>query len=436
MYEQIGVLEKTSTEVFEARIPGSKSYTNRALVMAAHRIGRTEIHNALHCDDTIYLAEALDGFGGLSVQKTAYGFEVARSAETLKAPQRDAYIGGAGTPGRFLLSFATFAEGETLVNGNERLCQRPMEDILIAMRKMGVAFRCLKSEGHLPVKVTGGKIASKEWTVCGSTSSQFLSSLLITASRQESGPIEIEVTGNLVSKTYVEMTLAYLRQCGIRCSHTDYQRFIVHPGKYAIADDRLDVETDASGMSYFLVAAAITGTTVRIPRIGKDSMQGDLGLALALEKMGCSLEMGTDSLTLTGGDLHGIEIDMEDMPDTVLSLAIAATLAKGETHIKNIANLRVKECDRIHATCHELSKLGVKVKEGNDYLVIHPTRDIRPARIETYDDHRVAMAFGLFKLLYDGIDIEKPGCVAKSFPQYWQELSRFIRHQRGITGGL
>jgi 3-phosphoshikimate 1-carboxyvinyltransferase len=182
-------------------------------------------------------------------------------------------------------------------------------------------------------------------------------------------------------------------------------------------------------MSYFLVAAAITQTSVRIDGIGAKSAQGDVGLAQALADIGCELEISDDYLILQGRPLHGIQVDMETMPDVVLSLAIAAALAEGETRITNIANLRIKECDRIRAAATELQRLGIAVEEGDDFLVIQPDGcNIAPARIETYDDHRVAMSFGLLRLLYDGIEIEDPACVAKSFPGFWNELARFVEH--------
>jgi 3-phosphoshikimate 1-carboxyvinyltransferase len=425
--ERIHRLDTTRSETFEASIPGSKSYTNRALLLAAMRHGESAITGALHCDDTRYLSECLDAFDGLAVKPTADGFEVRREPRRLRAPSAELFVGAAGTPARFLLSFAASADGSTVVTGTPRLCERPMDDLLEALRRLGVECECLAREGCLPVRVRGTPDPSGRWSIHGGVSSQFLSSLLLFASQQPEGPIEVGVTGHLVSRPYVRMTLSMLGAQGIAAEESAPDRFVIEPGMPR--GPEIPIEVDASGMSYFLVAAAITQTSVRIDGIGAKSAQGDVGLAQALADMGCELEISDDYLILQGRPLHGIQVDMETMPDVVLSLAIAAALAEGETRITNIANLRIKECDRIRAAATELQRLGIAVEEGDDFLVIQPDGcNIAPARIETYDDHRVAMSFGLLRLLYDGIEIEDPACVAKSFPGFWNELARFVEH--------
>jgi 3-phosphoshikimate 1-carboxyvinyltransferase len=429
--QAITPLSNRASEAFTADIPGSKSYTNRALLIAAQRVGETEITGGLHCDDTEFLASCLDGFHGLEVSKTGQGFQVSRSPGDLGAPDGELYIGAAGTPARFLLAFAAAGRGGATVTGNARLCERPMSDLLDAQKRMGIQTECLQTEGCLPVRVSEGVPQTHEWSIHGGVSSQFLSSLILFAAQQPEGPIEIRVTGHLVSRPYVRMTLRMLAEQGIKAEERGDDLFVVYPGQPT--NTEIPVEVDASGMSYFLVAAAITRTRVLIPGIGVKSAQGDVGLARALEQMGCRVEMRDDGLLLEGGPLRGIEVDMETMPDTVLSLAMAAALAEGETRITNIANLRVKECDRIHAAATELGRLGIEAIEGDDYLIIRPGGTIRPAQIRTYDDHRVAMSFGLLRLLYDGIDIEDPDCVAKSFPGFWSELARFHAHHEGAA---
>jgi 3-phosphoshikimate 1-carboxyvinyltransferase len=356
---------------------------------------------------------------------------VERREGRLGAPDGPLYAGGAGTPARFLLAFAAAVEGSSVVTGNARLCERPMGDLIDALRGLGIRVESQATPGCLPVRVTGGEIASRSWSIQGSVSSQFVSSLILLAAQQQE-PVEVASTGHLASMPYVQMTLRMLADHGIR-SETRGDRFTIYPA--IPQNDVIPVEVDASAMSYFLVAAAITGTTVRIEGIDSGSAQGDVGLARALERMGCTLTEEKRSLTLTGGPLHGIDIDMETMPDVVLSLAIAAGVAEGETRITNIANLRVKECDRIHAAASELVRVGIDAEQGEDFLVIRPGADLRPARVETYDDHRVAMSFGLYRLLADGIEIEEPACVAKSFPGFWQELARFVAHhrERGVS---
>ena len=422
-------LQAKNQSVYRARVPGSKSYTNRALLLAAQRRGTTRIQNGLFSEDTELLAKALDAFGGLEVETATGSFVVTRSKERLEAPAGELFMGGAGTPARFMLAFASTAEGASVVTGIPRLCERPMADILDTLASLGVKLEFPGEPGHLPVRVHGGSIASRDWKIHAGVSSQFTSSLCLLAAQQQGGPVRIGLEGNQVSIPYVDMTLAMMNAHGIRAEREGSDVIVVHPAQPANAV--IPVEVDASGMSYFLAAAAVTGTTVEIPGIGRGSRQGDVGLARAFERMGCELSLTDDSITLTGGPLRGIDIDMEEMPDVVLTLAAVAAVAEGTTSITNIANLRVKECDRINAAARELERLGVRVDEGADYLVIHPSAersDLRPASIHTYDDHRVAMAFSVLSLVSPGIEIQDPGCVAKSFPNYWKEFERFKAH--------
>jgi 3-phosphoshikimate 1-carboxyvinyltransferase len=416
-----------SSEVFVARVPGSKSYTNRALLLAASRPGRTAISNALKSEDTVLLARALGHIPGLKMEETPEGFIIDRAQETLQAPPEPLYHGGGGTPARFMLSFVTTLHGRSVVTGNARLSERPMQDLLDAFTGMGVKWRCLQRPGCLPVEIEGTRIQSTAWTISGEVSSQFLSSLLILASQLDHLPaISVTVRGHLVSKPYVEMTLQSLRAAGVRCEHQDHKQFTVWPSRAPLP--RIDVEPDASAMSYFLVAAALTRTRVRIEGIGRHSAQGDVGIAFALERMGCGLRAGDDFIELEGRPLTGIDIDMEVMPDTVLSLAMAASQAQGWTRITNIANLRVKECDRIHAIAAELKRLGYTVEESADSVSVLGGGRLTPALVQTYDDHRVAMSFALLGLLHEGVAIENPKCVGKSFPGFWDELDRFYKH--------
>lgn len=424
-------LQNFEAQPFYPRLPGSKSYTNRALILAAQRMGRTDLINALHADDTILLAQCLDQFDGLSVQKTPVGFRVVRTATRLTAPSNALYIGGAGTPARLLMAFASAAEGATVITGNARLSERPMTDLIESMREAGFSVEELSASGCLPVRVHGGYPTNRDWTIAGSVSSQFLTSLLIHAAQQRGEPITVSVRGNLVSKPYVRMTLSMMRDCGIEIHADELTRFTVVPGMPQKAE--ITIEPDASAMSYFLAAAALTKSTVIVKGIGLDSDQGDVRFAHVLQDMGCKLHSDEQEIVLTGGPLAGISVDMENMPDTVLTLAAVAAFANGPTSITNIANLRLKECDRIHAAASNLLQLGVHANEGADFLFINPQGAMRPAQFATYDDHRVAMAFSLVGLLHDEIELEDPTCVRKSFPNFWEELARFRAH-RDATG--
>jgi 3-phosphoshikimate 1-carboxyvinyltransferase len=413
---------------FVAQIPGSKSLTNRALVLAARRMGKTAINNALYSEDTDLLANALDAFHGLEVSKTSTGYQVLRTNQKLMAPEGELFLGGAGTPARLLMSFAASADGVTTITGNKRLCERPMGDLLQSLGQMGIRVECLGTKNCLPVRVHGGKPTTSEWTVNGSVSSQFVTSLLLFAAQQSFDRVTVRVTGHLVSRPYVEMTIQMLRDSGISVDHSDLQQFIIRPGECRL--DQLEIESDASGMSYFLSAAAITRTHVIIPGIGRRSAQGDLHFAEVLRLMGCHVDLRDDEVDLRGANLHGVDVDMESMPDMVLTLAATAAKAVGLTYIRNIANLRFKECDRIAATVTELRRLGIEVDADENNISIHPAGSVHPAFIRTYNDHRVAMSFGVLQLLHSSIEIEEPDCVGKSFPCFWDELRRFEEYYR------
>lgn len=433
MNYSITTLRGHNHKSFIAAVPGSKSYTNRALIIASQRSGETVIRGALHSDDTDRLALALDAFDGLSVTKTLDGYHIVRTRPVLGAPQQPIYIAGAGTPARFLLAFAAMAEGETVVTGNARLSERPMGDILRAFDRIGVRYSCERQPDVLPIRVFGSTPVVRDWSVSGAVSSQFTSSLLLLAAQQrDPAPVRLRIEDKLVSRPYVNMTVQMLRESGIAIDASRPDLFEVTPG--TIRADAIDIEPDASGMSYVLGAAAITGTSVAVPGMRANSAQGDLGFARLLQRMGCALDFDGAGLVLSSdGGLRGIEADMDEMPDTVLTLAVVAAFADGPTRITNVGNLRVKECDRLHAAATELGRLGVSVDEGPDWLVIHPVKAMRPASIATYDDHRVAMAFSLAGLMFPGVTIEHPDCVAKSFPGYWAEFERFQAHHTALA---
>lgn len=426
-------IQQLSGSPFRACVPGSKSFTNRALIIASQRMGKTVIRHALHSDDTDRLASSLGSFVGLSVAKTSDGYIVNRDRVRLGAPAKPIFINGAGTPARFLLGFAAMAEGETLVTGNARLSERPMADILRSFDAMGVAYRCEGRTDSLPVRVTGSTPQTDHWTVSGEISSQFTSSLLLLAAQQEPGRrITVDVSGRQVSRPYVEMTLQMLRTCGIAAELNGDQSFVVTAAQPA--SPVIEIEPDASGMSYMLAAAAVTGTSVIVSGMPENTAQGDVGFARLLGRMGCAVSFGPEGLTLgSSGRLTGIEADMDSMPDTVLTLAVVAAFAAGPTRITNVANLRFKECDRLSAAAHELRRLGVEVEEGPDWIEVKPGGKLKPASIHTYDDHRVAMAFSIVGLISEGVAIEEPDCVTKSFPTYWEEFERFRSHHKACA---
>lgn len=418
--DQVAVRTAGSVDA-DVPVLGSKSYTNRYLAMASFAEEQTVIDRALLSDDTVFLARGIESFGHVEVD-IDHGAErivVRPTGRRMRAPDDEIYIGGAGTPIRFLIAMAGHAEGVTVLNGNARMRERPMGDLLAALPALGVSATAVRENGSPPIRVTGGSFAGGRTSISGRISSQFTSSLIINAVPAPNDT-EITVSDELISQPYVDMTLAALAERGVTVEREGYRRFTVRAGQRPRGGS-VAVEPDASGMSYFLAAAAVLGGRVTIPGIGAGSCQGDVGLVGALERMGCQTATAQDSVTVKGAALHGIDVDMEAMPDVVPTLAVVAAFAEGVTRITNIASLRIKECDRIAAVTTELRKMGVTVEEFPDAMHITGGRP-RGAAIDTYDDHRIAMSFAVAGLATDGVVIKEPGCVAKSFPTFWRAL--------------
>jgi 3-phosphoshikimate 1-carboxyvinyltransferase len=405
----------------DVEVLGSKSYTNRYLAMAALSGQETTVARALCSDDTVFLARALEQFDHVQIEidTTTKTFQVTPTGRPMRAPADEIFVGGAGTPLRFLISMAGHAPGTTVITGNKRMQERPMGSLLDALPALGVPAVSVNGTGCPPIRVTGGGFRGGATTISGAVSSQFTSSLLINAVRAETD-VEVTISDDLISKPYVDMTVAALGERGVSVERDGYRWFRVPSGQQ-IRGGAATVEPDASGMSYFLAAAAILGGRVTIPGIGSGSVQGDVGLVDVLRQMGCRTEVTDSSITVEGGALHGVEVDMESMPDVVPTLAIVAAYAEGTTHISNIASLRIKECDRIAAVTTELRKMGVTVQEHPDAMTI-TGGEPHGAVIDTYDDHRIAMTFAIAGLRADGVVIREPGCVAKSFPAFWSTL--------------
>lgn len=404
-------------------VVGSKSYTNRFLAIAGLCPEQTVLRNALHAQDTILLAKALRSLGHVDVELDGESktITVVPNGSPMRAPESEIDMGNAGTPIRFLITMAAFAHGRTVLTGNKRMRERPMGHLIDALRTLGVDTRAVAGNGSPPIEILGPTLHGGATRIDGTVSSQFTSSLLISAPVTERG-IEFDVVGDLVSKPYVDMTIAAIRQSGIEVGREDYSAFSVQGGQ-RYRGGEVTVEPDASGMSYFLAAAAVLGGRITIPGIGLDSVQGDVGLVKALTDMGCASPAGPDGITLEGGSLFGIDIDMTNMPDVVPTLAVVAAYARGRTHITGIGNLRFKECDRIAAVSTELGKMGVTVDTTEDTMTIHGDTEPKGAVIDTYDDHRIAMAFAIAGLRTPGVVIRHPACVTKSFPDFWDRFA-------------
>ena len=398
--------------------PSSKSYTNRALLIAALADGASIIRNPLFSDDTKYMHLALEQFG-IQVKQEGHTFVILGTGGRLKCPYSEISIGLAGTTMRFLTTFAALSPGTTYLTGEQRMLERPISDLLDALNQMGVNVRSKKNNGCPPLEIPGGGILGGNINLAGNKSSQYLTSILLSAPYFKNDTT-INVIGNLTSKSYADITLDIMKDFGVTVKNESYSRFLISAGQTYRATNYA-VEADWSSASYFLAAAAITQGEVTLTGLNPDSVQGDAGFLDVLEQMGCIVERSPEKIVIKGNPLNGININMNSMPDIVQTLAVTALFAKGETSISGISNLKIKETDRIGALKHELSRLGACVETGNDFLKIRPGIYV-PADIETYDDHRMAMSLALAGLKIPGIRIKNPNCVEKSFPDFFDRF--------------
>src|SRR5215207_2294289 len=419
------------------RVPGSKSLTNRALLIASLAKGTTRLTNALFSDDSRYLAKALQTLGfDIQLDEASHEMTVTGLSGSIPAKHAQLFIGNAGTAARFLAAFLTLGNGEYILDGDSRMRERPIRDLVDALHQLGVELEA--TNGCPPVEIFARGLPGGKTKIAGNISSQFLSALLMVAPYAQS-PIEIEVITELNSKPYVDMTIAVMKDFGIEVRRDSYQTFSIPMTNYELQATNLHarhpisdsqphtftyaIESDASAASYFFAAPAICGGTVRVENISRNSKQGDITFLDILQQMGCTIKEADGFIEVTGtGSLNGVDVDMGDIPDTAQTLAAIAPFASSPTTIRCIASARVKETDRVRATCTELARLGVRVNEHEDGMTIYPCSNIQPAMIQTYNDHRMAMAFSVVGLRAEGVIIENPSCVSKTFPNYFEVL--------------
>ena len=402
------------------RVPGSKSITNRSLIVSALADGTSTIENPLFSDDPYWLMAALSGLGfSTSADRETGIVTVEGKGGIIPRSRVEVFVGNAGTVARFLPPVLALGEGPYLVDGVARMRERPVADLVEAMLGLGAGVKYAGEEGRFPIEVEGGGIRGGVVGVRGTRSSQFLSGLLMAAPYAEE-PVVLEVEGGLVSRPYISVTLGVMRGFGVDVVEEGRDRFVVSPGVYKAG--KYVVEPDASGASYFFAAAALTGGRVRVPGLGASSSQGDLGFVEVLQDMGCEAEIGPNYVEVRGPErLRGIEVDMNEISDTMITLAVIAPFASSATTIKNVAHTRAQETDRIAAVARELTRLGIRVEEHPDGLKITPG-PVSSGMVRTYDDHRMAMAFSLLGLVVPGIRIQNPSCVTKTLPDYFQRL--------------
>lgn len=405
-------------------LPGSKSVSNRALLLAALAKGTTRLTNLLDSDDIKHMLNALKALGvsySLSDDRTVCEV-TGNSGPLLSSEPLELFLGNAGTAMRPLAAALCLGQQDVVLTGEPRMKERPIGHLVDALRQGGAKIDYLENSDYPPIHLQGG-FAGGEVSVDGSVSSQFLTALLMTAPLAEQDT-SINIKGELVSKPYIDITLHLMRSFGVDVENQGYQRFIIKgQQQYQSPGDYL-VEGDASSASYFLAAAAIKGGTVRVTGIGRNSVQGDIHFADVLEKMGAHVEWGDDYIACTAGKLQAIDMDMNHIPDAAMTIATAALFAEGTTQLRNIYNWRVKETDRLAAMAIELRKVGAEVEEGHDYIRITPPTSLTHADIGTYNDHRMAMCFSLVALSDTPVTILDPGCTAKTFPDYFEQLAK------------
>jgi 3-phosphoshikimate 1-carboxyvinyltransferase len=416
------------------RVPGSKSLTNRALLISALADGKTHLTNALFSADSSYFAKALQMLGfDVNIDEQSREMIVTGLGGKIPATKAELFIGNAGTAARFLSAFLTLGEGEFILDGDARMRERPIGDLVNALTQLGANVSPLslreRAEGEEeinnicpPIKIISSGLPGGKTKIAGNISSQFLSALLMVAPYAKS-PVEIEVTTDLNSKPYVDMTISIMKDFGVNTKRRGYSQFTIQPSTYSPLSS-YKIESDASAASYFFAAPAICGGTVRVENMSRNSKQGDIAFLDVLQEVGCQIVNGESYIEVKSTqNLQGIDVDMRDIPDTAQTLAVIAPFTSSPTRIRGIASARLKETDRIHATCTELARIGVSVEEHEDGMTIYPCEKFRSTTIQTYNDHRMAMAFSLIGLRFDGVTIENPSCVSKTFPDYFEVLN-------------
>ncbi|MBY0436754.1 MAG: 3-phosphoshikimate 1-carboxyvinyltransferase [Burkholderiales bacterium] len=418
------------------QLPGSKSISNRTLLLCALSEGRTRVLDLLRSDDTQRMLEALAALGVHIERASEGGAEgggmtavVDGCGGNLPVREADLFLGNAGTAFRPLTAALAAVGGHFNLRGVPRMHERPIGDLVDSLRGLGARIDYLGADGYPPLEIHPARlVAQRPIRVRGDVSSQFLTALLLAApmigvpSQARGVPLVIEVDGELISRPYVEITLALMARFGVEVEREGWQRFRVPSGARYRSPGTVHVEGDASAASYFLAAGAIGGGPVRVNGVGRSSIQGDVAFADALRAMGARVELGDNWIEAAAppGRLRGIDLDCNLIPDAAMTLGVLALFASGPTTLRNIASWRVKETDRIHAMATELAKLGAAVEAGPDYLRVEaPTALVAGAAIDTYDDHRVAMCFSLAALGGVPVRINDPDCVAKTFPDYF-----------------
>ena len=405
------------------RLPGSKSISNRALLLAALSSGKTTVSNLLFSDDVRFMLEALNALGvSLAINEADHEVTVEGLAGRFDVSEpKHLFLGNAGTAMRPLCAALAFSSGEFELTGEPRMKERPIEHLVDALRDLGASIDYLETEGYPPLYIRGRSVDNNTVTIDGSLSSQYITALLLASPLLPSG-LTLDVVGELVSRPYIDITIGMMKTFGVDVDEPKTNCYVIKSGQTYHSPGRYWVEGDASSASYFLAAAAINGGEITVEGVGKKSVQGDIGFADVLEQMGADIHWEDESITCRRGALHGVSMDMNHIPDAAMTIATTALFADSPSTISNVYNWRIKETDRLHAMATELKKLGAKVEEGKDYLTVWPLETPAFVEIDTYDDHRVAMCFSLVAVGGHDIIINDPDCTHKTFPTYFELL--------------
>lgn len=400
------------------RVPGSKSITNRALVLAALADGESTLEGVLHSDDTRHMRSALTQLGIGIEDAGPTTLRVRGGRARLRPPSEALFVGNSGTTVRFLTALCALVPGAVTLVGDEAMARRPIQDLVDGLRQLGVRIDC--ESGCPPLTVHGGRLPGGALSMRGDRSSQYFSALLMAAVLAE-GPVTVQISGSLVSRPYVDITRRMIEDFGGVVEATALGFHV--PAKGAFVARSYQIEPDASSASYPFALAAVSGGKITVPGLGLHALQGDYAFLDVLARLGAQVERGTAETTVTGASgLRGTDVDMHDISDTVMTLAAIAPVLVADTSIRNVANIRIKETDRLLATVQELQRLGQHVVHGEDWLTVTP-RPLTEATVHCYADHRIAMSFAVLGAVSGRVRIEDPGCVAKTYPDFWSDLA-------------
>ena len=397
-------------------IPGSKSISHRMMICASLANGISHIENLLQSEDILLTLDALNHMGAVIERLNHHYYRVSGFGGTPHRYDKEIYLGNSGTSMRLLAGIAALGTTEYTLTGNQRMCERPMIELLDALTLIGIHARSKTPKGTPPVYIRGDSRQGGVVKIDCSKSSQYLSSLLMMGALMKNG-LDIRLDEPPVSSPYIDLTLDIMQKFKVDAFQIKTTHYKV-PGQQSYIPGKFFVEPDLSNAGYFWAIGAITGKLISVKNISENSLQGDLKQIKILEQMGCTVKIEENQIGVCGSGLKGLDVDMSDTPDAVPAIAVVASFARGKTRIVNIKHLRAKECDRIDAVSSQLMKMGIRVSQGEDYLEITGGTP-KGARIETFNDHRIAMAFSIPGLLVNGMEIENETCVEKSFPNYW-----------------